>query len=105
MRTMTLKVGTLGWWHAVHIVLSIATGGAWLLVYAIHAIVAAATRPTITVQVPEGGRVQYHRGCPHVLGPGEHLDTGPWWKHALVLAAILIPLAAAVGVIIMSALA
>ncbi len=98
---MTLKVGTLGNWHGVHIVLSIITGGAWLIVYAGHAIIASTNRPTVTVQVPDGGRVQYHQGYPHVLGPGDHLDTGPAWKGLL----ILVPLVLAVAVIVWSALA
>lgn len=71
---MTVKVGSLGAWHAVHILLSLLTLGGWLIVYGIHAIVSATTRPSITVTVPPGGRIEYYRGHPNVLGPDEYLD-------------------------------
>lgn len=72
---MTLKVGSLGgWWHAAHILLSVLTGGLWLVVYGAHALISAVSRPTVVVEVPPGHRVEYYRGYPNVLGPDEYLD-------------------------------
>lgn len=100
---MTLKVGSLGAWHAVHILLALLTGGFWLVVYALHAIISVAARPTIVVTVPEGSRVEYYRGYPNVLGPDEYLDK-PSRRHIRILliagAALVAVEIVAVGVVV-----
>jgi len=82
-----LKSGSMGrWWHAAHILLSILTGGLWLIAYGFHALISVLTRPTIAVEVPPGGRVEYYQGHPQVLMPDEYLDKPLWPRLAPWLA-------------------
>jgi hypothetical protein len=67
-QTVIMEVGSLGWWHAIHIPLSIATAGTWLDVYAIHPTIAAVSPSAVTAGLPEVHRIQY-RGYSHVLAP------------------------------------
>lgn len=92
MRTITVKVGGLGHsWHAAHIALSLLTCGWWLPVYGVHALVSAATRPTIQVDVPDGHRIEYRNGWPNVLGPGEYLEPRTTRERLLVAAGYASP--------------
>ncbi len=90
MTQVTVRTGGLGSWHAVHIVLSVLTAGAWLIIYAIHAAFAPRASWT-TLDVPDGHEVAYRGGKPVVVGPGEHIM--PVWRAALtvgVFAALII---------------
>lgn len=92
MRTLTLKTGSLGRaWHATHVFLSVATGGWWLPVYGVHALVSVATRPTVQVDVPDGHRVEYRSGWPNVLAPDEELEPRPTREKMLIAAGYASP--------------
>jgi hypothetical protein len=102
VRTATLKVGHLGYWHTVHILLSLVTAGGWLIVYALHAIIATVTRPTVTVDVPDGARVEYRDGYPNVLLPDEYLEPRPRAQRLMIVVACLVPLVTA-GIVVVGA--
>lgn len=100
-RTMTLKAGRIApTWHAAHILLSTLTCGWWLIVYAAHALIFAATRPAITVEVPDGHRVEYRNGWPNVLGPDEYLEPRTGREQALRIAGYLSPLLILAGILL-----
>lgn len=89
--TMTVKVGRIGHvWHAAHVTMVLWTFGWWIVVYALHGIIAAVLRPSMTVEVPPGGRIEYRDGHPNVLADDEYL-TPPTWRERLVLLVWLIP--------------
>jgi hypothetical protein len=98
---MTLKTGRIApTWHAAHIILSVTTCGWWLPIYGIHGLIHAVTRPSVTIEVPDGYRVEYRDGWPNVLGPDEYLEPrsrgqqllriAGWVSPALILAAVVI---------------
>ncbi|MEV4628255.1 hypothetical protein AB0J90_18470 [Micromonospora sp. NPDC049523] len=100
MRTLTLKAGGLGRsWHAAHILLSIVTGGWWLPVYGIHAIVSSMNRPTVHLQVPDGHRVEYRDGWPNVLGPDEYLKPRTARDKALIFVGYASPILIAAAIL------
>ncbi len=101
MTQVTVKTGGLTGWHGIHIVLSILTGGIWLLVYAIHA--AAAPRATwVTLDVPPGHEVVMRKGQPVVLAPGEMIERP--WVPIIKIGAVVVVLGVAIGVLVASAL-
>lgn len=95
--TFTVKVGQFGHpAHALHLALSFLTLGWWVLIYALHGIVWLMRRDTVTITVPEGGRVEWRDGHPIVLGPDEWLPP----RGRRLLRPYLIPAAVAVVVIL-----
>ncbi|MDI1465009.1 hypothetical protein QEZ54_28970 [Catellatospora sp. KI3] len=71
---MTLKAGRISSsWHTLHVTMVVMTRGWWALVYAAHVVIWSLNRPTVTVEVPAGGRIEYRDGYPNVLAEDEYL--------------------------------
>lgn len=94
-QTVTVKAGHgFAWWHATHLLITLLTlrylAGLWVVVWAGHAIYSAHSRPSVTLEVPEGSRIEYYRGWPHVLADDEELprDTQRIWMRRVAIGSV-----------------
>ena len=101
METYTVRVGQFGHpAHALHLALTFLTLGWWVAVYAVHGLVWARRRPSVTITVPEDCRVEWRGGYPEVLGPDEWLEPLPAAERRRLLRPYLVPAAVAAVVIV-----